>query len=65
MRQQPARGRGARVVVAQRAVTEDPESSPSVLQFDFTGRRERPSSPEPRTNASIKQSIINWLNEKL
>jgi hypothetical protein len=61
----PAKGRGARVVVAQRAATEAPEESPSVLHFDFAGPRERTSTPEPRTNASIKQSIIAWLNQQL
>ncbi|MGA9522207.1 MAG: hypothetical protein WBV82_12125 [Myxococcaceae bacterium] len=65
MSQKRGNGRGARVVVAQRAVTEEAEGPPAVLHFDFDGRRERTAAPEPRPNASIKQAIIRWLNEQL
>ncbi len=65
MRGNPKTGRGARVIVAQRAVTEVPESPPSELHFDFEKRRERVPAAEPRTNASIKQAIIRWLNHQL
>jgi hypothetical protein len=53
------------VEVAQRAVTEAPDQGRQVLEFDFAGRRESAPAQAPRTNESIKQAIIRWLDGQL
>jgi hypothetical protein len=58
-------GRNARVIVAQRAVTEVPDPDRPALELDFTGRRVSAPTQAPRTNETIKQAIIRWLEGQL
>ena len=56
--------RGATRVVAERAPALPPDASPD-LRFEFDGRRAQRPAPRPRSDDSIKQAIIRWLNEEL
>jgi hypothetical protein len=58
-------GSASRVAVAQRAATEAPDQVRPVLEFDFAGRRESAPAQAPRTNESIKQAIIRWLDTQV
>jgi hypothetical protein len=46
-------------------VTESPDQDRQVPELDFAGRRVSAPAQAPRTNESIKQAIIRWLDTQL